>query len=145
MFQEVEKIVKPYYKEMKNLEGQTPRELFTIEHSELLKNGELWMMKTASSCMIIASLVTVVTFLAAVNVPTNIRENINQVFVVANAVALSSSLISMLIFLSIITSRYVEDDFVKLLPLKLKVGLSVLYISMTTMIVAFFSVLHLMD
>ncbi|KAJ0013536.1 hypothetical protein Pint_20940 [Pistacia integerrima] len=77
-FKEVEKIVKPYYKEMKNSEGQTPRELFTIEHSELLKNGELWMMKTVSSCMIIASLITMVTFLAAVNVPTNTRENIKS-------------------------------------------------------------------
>ncbi|KAL7212964.1 hypothetical protein ACSBR2_015626 [Camellia fascicularis] len=40
-------------------------------------------------------------------------------------------------FLSILTSRYAENDFVESLPFKLMIGLTTLFISITTMMVAF--------
>ncbi len=136
---------------MKNSEGKTPRQLFSIEHTKLLKSAEISTQKTASSCLIIASLVTVMMFLAAFSLKggNNIdetgmsikkRETLYQVFTVANAIALSCSSTSMLIFLSILTSRCAEDDFLKLLPLKGIIGFSGLYISILAMLIAFFSV-----
>ncbi|KAJ0013534.1 hypothetical protein Pint_20943 [Pistacia integerrima] len=53
--------------------------------------------------------------------------------------ALSFSSISVLIFLSILTSRYVENDFLTFLPLRLVQGLLTLCISIATMMVAFIS------
>ncbi|XP_031263045.1 uncharacterized protein LOC116121246 isoform X2 [Pistacia vera] len=109
---EVEKIVKPSFKEMRNSEGRTPGQLFTIEHLELPKSAKVSTKKTASSCITIASLVTIVMFAAAFSTvgnngeigrSINRRENLYQVFVIADAIALFVSSISMLIFLSILT------------------------------------------
>ncbi|XP_031265674.1 ankyrin repeat-containing protein ITN1-like [Pistacia vera] len=149
---EVEKIAKPSFKEMRNSEGKTPRELFTVEHSELLKGAKVSTKKAASSCMTIASLVTVVMFAAAFSTvgnngeigrSINRRKNLYHVFVIADAIALFCSSISMLNFLSILTLHCAEDDFLKSLPLKLMTGLSAFYVSIITMLIAFTSVFFL--
>ncbi|KAJ0013849.1 hypothetical protein Pint_21546 [Pistacia integerrima] len=151
-FKDVEMIIKPSFKEKKNSEGKTPRELFITEHEELLKSAKSSTKKTASSCMILASIITIVMFhqLSQFNLPggnddeigrsINIRDTLYQVFSVANAAALFCSSISMLIFLSIFTSHYAEDDFLKLIPLKSMTGLSALFMSIITMLIAFSSI-----
>ncbi|XP_031256046.1 uncharacterized protein LOC116114035 [Pistacia vera] len=146
-FKEIEKVVKPSYRKKKNSSGKTPQELFTEKHKGLLRDGESWMKKTASSCMLVATIVTSVIFAAAFSVPGGyedktgipnlLKDNLFQVFSISNAIALSSSIISVLMFLSIITSRYREDDFLRSLPLKLIVGLLSLYVSLVTMMIAF--------
>ncbi|KAJ0079179.1 hypothetical protein Patl1_24131 [Pistacia atlantica] len=55
----------------------------------------------------------------------------------AEVIALSSSSISILMFLSIITSHYVENDFLISLPLNLVVGLLTLFISIGTVTLGF--------
>ncbi|KAA8535782.1 hypothetical protein F0562_030784 [Nyssa sinensis] len=57
-FKEVEKIVQPAYKEMRDSDNRTPQMLFTEEHKGLAKEGEDWMKNTASSCMLVATLIT---------------------------------------------------------------------------------------
>ncbi|KAJ0018133.1 hypothetical protein Pint_12103 [Pistacia integerrima] len=146
-FKEIEKVVKPFYRKKKNSSGQTPQELFTKKHKRLLRDGESWMKKTASSCMLVATIVTSVIFAAAFSVPGGyedktgipnlLKDNLFQVFSISNAIALSSSIISVLMFLSILTSRYTEDDFLRSLPLKLIGGLLSLYVSLVTMMIAF--------
>lgn len=139
--------MQPTFREMKNSEGKTPRELFSIEHSSLLRSGELWMKNTAESCMLVATLIATIMFAAAFSVPggndnnkgipIHLRETLFQVFAMSDVMALSSSSISILMFLSILTSRYAETDFLKSLPLKLMIGLSALFISIINMMVAF--------
>ncbi|KAA8541270.1 hypothetical protein F0562_025233 [Nyssa sinensis] len=68
-YKEVEKIVQPSYRDMKNKNGQTPHDLFTMEHKELTKEGEKWMKDTAKSCMIITTLIAIVVFLSAFVIP----------------------------------------------------------------------------
>ncbi|CAL5412844.1 unnamed protein product [Camellia sinensis] len=60
-----------------------------------------------------------------------------MVFAISDAIALVISSTSILMFLSILTSRYAENDFVESLPFKLMIGLTTLFISITTMMVAF--------
>ncbi|CAL5345082.1 unnamed protein product [Camellia sinensis] len=60
-----------------------------------------------------------------------------MVFAISDAIALVTSSTSILMFLSILTSRYAENDFVESLPFKLMIGLTTLFISITTMMVAF--------
>lgn len=125
----------------------TPRELFTKEHKELLKSGEEWMKNTANSCMLVATLIATVVFAAAFTVPGGndntggipiFRENqAFTVFVVSDVTALILSTTSILTFLSILTSRYAEDDFMVSLPTKLLVGLLTLFVSIACMVVAF--------
>ncbi|KAK9055508.1 hypothetical protein SSX86_026591 [Deinandra increscens subsp. villosa] len=146
-FQEVEKMIPPSYRERKNKDGLTPHELFTMEHKELVSQGEKWMKGTASQCMVVAALIATIVFAAAFTVPGGYDQNNGVpifhskatfiVFVVADAVSLVSSSASILIFLSILTSRYAESDFLESLPKKLISGLLTLFLSVTTMTIAF--------
>ncbi|XP_022893852.1 uncharacterized protein LOC111408312 [Olea europaea var. sylvestris] len=120
-FKEVEKNLRPSYLQEKNKKGETPRELFTEEHEKLREAGEKWMKDTAASCMVVAALIATVAFAAAFTVP----------------VALFSSTVSIMIFLSILTSRYGEEDFLYTLPAKLMVGLITLFASIVCMDLTF--------
>ncbi|XP_016651166.1 PREDICTED: uncharacterized protein LOC103328663 isoform X1 [Prunus mume] len=152
-FEEVKKIVQPLSIDMKNKDGKTPQELFTSEHEGLLCKGESWMKNTANSCMLVATIITTVVFSAAFTIPGGIADNTGApkflkdtaflIFVISDGVALFSSSTSMLMFLYILTSRYAENDFLKSLPLKLMVGLASLFISMTSMMIAFSTAFYL--
>ncbi|KAK3040678.1 hypothetical protein RJ639_028374 [Escallonia herrerae] len=146
-FKEVEKIVQPLYKQMKDSNGRTPGMLFTEEHKGLVCEGEKWMKDTASSCMVVATLITTVMFAAAFTVPGGDNDVTGSpiflshlsflVFAISDALALFSSATSILMFLSIVTSRYAEEDFLDSLPNRLILGLATLFISIATMMVSF--------
>ncbi|CAH1437141.1 unnamed protein product [Lactuca virosa] len=128
-FKEVEEMIPPSYRERRNKDGLTPHELFTKEHKDLVKQGEDWMKDTASQCMVVAALIATIVFAAAFTVPGGYNqddgipiffENVAFIiFVVADAISLFSSSASILMFLSILTSRYAERDFLESLPKKL--------------------------
>ncbi|CAL5412717.1 unnamed protein product [Camellia sinensis] len=145
-FKEVEKNVRPSYKEMRDMEGQTPRMLFTKEHMGLVKAGERWMKGTASSSMLVAALITTVMFAAVFTVPGGNNNNgipnflhakTFMLFAISDAFALFSSVTAILMFLSILTSRYAEEDFLESLPKRLIIGLTTLFFSIASMLVAF--------
>ncbi|KAL8194093.1 hypothetical protein R6Q57_026335 [Mikania cordata] len=146
-FQEVKNMIPPSYRERKNEDGLTPHELFTIEHKELVTQGEKWMKGTANQCMVVAALIATIVFAAAFTVPGGYDQNNGIpifdskaafiVFVVADAISLFTSSASIFIFLAILTSRYAERDFLESLPKKLISGLATLFISITTMTIAF--------
>ncbi|KAJ0018532.1 hypothetical protein Pint_12210 [Pistacia integerrima] len=69
IFHEVEQIAQPSFREKKNSEAKTPQEIFSEEHERLLRSGELWMKKTAESCMLVATLITTIMFVTALSVP----------------------------------------------------------------------------
>ncbi|XP_021761313.1 uncharacterized protein LOC110726154 [Chenopodium quinoa] len=149
--QAVENIVQREYADAKNNPPisnkgrseckETPRTLFTREHRLLRKEGEKWMRDTATSCMVVATLVTAVVFQAIFQPPSPSNNNQNKklfwMFVASDAFSLLASTGSILTFLSILTSRYAEEDFLVSLPLKLIVGLALLFFSIMTMLLAF--------
>ncbi|KAI8000789.1 Ankyrin repeat-containing protein NPR4 [Camellia lanceoleosa] len=145
-FKEVEKNVQPSYKEMRDMEGRTPRMLFTEEHMGLVKAGERWMKGTASSSMLVAALITTVMFAAIftvpggnnnIGIPNFLQAKTFMLFAVSDAFALFSSVTAILMFLSILTSRYAEEDFLETLPKRLIIGLTTLFFSIASMLVAF--------
>ncbi|KAJ0018036.1 hypothetical protein Pint_12185 [Pistacia integerrima] len=152
-FKEIEKIVQPSFREKKNSNGETPQELFTQDHKELLKSGEQWIKDTANSCMLVATVITTIIFATLFSVPDgnssdkgipiHLKETWFQVFAISDAIILSFSSISILMFLSILTSRYTESDFLESLPFKLMVGLSTILVSIVTMMVAFSTIILL--
>jgi len=135
------------YVNRKNSKGQTPKEIFIKAHKNLQKDGEKWMKDTSKYCMLVATLIAIVIFVAAFTVagvsnqetgtPVFVRSNWFMVFFISDAITLCSSSTSIVIFLSILMSRYTEDDFLKSLPSKLMIGLATLFISMAGMMVAF--------
>ncbi|KAF5790994.1 putative ankyrin repeat-containing domain, PGG domain, ankyrin repeat-containing domain superfamily [Helianthus annuus] len=146
-FKEVEEMIPPSYRERRNKDGLTPHELFTKEHKDLLAQGEKWMKETSSQCMVVAALIATIVFAAAFTVPGGYNQSSGipifhsevtfMVFVVADAISLFASAASILMFLSILTSRYAERDFLQSLPQKLMLGLATLFLSITTMTIAF--------
>lgn len=145
-FKELEKLVKPSYGNMKNDQDQTPYDVFISEHQGLMKEGEKMMKQTAKSCMLVAMLIATVVFTTAFTVPGGFdnsgspslqNKRLFFVFPISEAVATLASLTSMLMFLSILTSRYAEDDFLESLPFWMVIGVASLFVSIAAMMVAF--------
>nr|GME01969.1 ankyrin repeat-containing protein NPR4-like [Ipomoea batatas] len=127
--------------------------VFTEEHKELKEGGEKWMKDTANSCTIAAALIVTVVFAAAITVPGGnsgenglpifSNNNAFTVFSISNAASLFTSATSLLVFLSILTSRYAEEDFLYALPKRLIIGLFTLFLSIIFMMIAFSSTVYL--
>ncbi|XP_028944813.2 uncharacterized protein [Malus domestica] len=151
-FKAVEKFMCPVFREWKTPEGKTPEgktaiEVFVEEHKGLREEGEKWMKDTSTSCMVVAILVASVMFSAAFTAPGGnhtdkgtpifLSKTTFKVFAISDALSLFSSLTSVLIFLSLLTPRYAEKDFLEALPKRLILGLGSLFFSLATMMVAF--------
>ncbi|XP_031110024.1 uncharacterized protein LOC116014157 [Ipomoea triloba] len=152
-FKEVKKITPPYFLSYLNKDGKTPSMVFTEEHKELKEGGEKWMKDTANSCTIAAALIVTVVFAAAITVPGGnsgenglpifSNNNAFTVFSISNAASLFTSATSLLVFLSILTSRYAEEDFLYALPKRLIIGLFTLFLSIIFMMIAFSATVYL--
>ncbi|KAJ9555376.1 hypothetical protein OSB04_009990 [Centaurea solstitialis] len=146
-FKEIESnLVEPSYKEELNRQGKTPRMVFSEVHESLLTEGRDWMKAAADSSSTVAALIVTVAFAAAFTVPGGNKSEGKPVyldngsfmlFIISDAVALFSSVTSVLMFLGILTSRYAEEDFLYTLPTKMTIGLISLFLSLAAMIVAF--------
>ncbi|KAL6221266.1 hypothetical protein ACLB2K_009017 [Fragaria x ananassa] len=133
-FKAVEDIVPLQMREIPNSDGMTPHELFTKNHEALKKEAEDSMKGTATSCTVVGALIVTMMFAAAFTVPGGNNGS-------TDTLSLVSSTTSVILFLGILTSRYAEDDFLKHLPTKMMLGLSTLFISIATMMIAFSSAL----
>ncbi|KAL4653803.1 hypothetical protein ACB092_01G332500 [Castanea dentata] len=139
-FKEVKKVVRPAFKEMKNNKGKgdTPYVLFAKNHEELRTKGEKWMINTANYSMVVATLIGSTMFSGLLADGSDRSSKHHLAFSVASAISLFSSSTSLVMFLSILTSRYSYNDFVLWLPLRLLIGIASLCISIAAMMVAFF-------
>ncbi|KAG6678534.1 hypothetical protein I3842_14G085500 [Carya illinoinensis] len=142
-FKEVERIVHPKDKESTNNNGFTPRQLFTQNHEKMMKEGEKWMKDTATSCTVVGILIVTIMFQVAFTPPgdNNRDPGLFRVFMISDALSFFLSSTSILIFLGILTSRYIEDDFLKNLPRQMIIGLFTLFCSIATMMITFSSAL----
>ncbi|KAH9750710.1 ANK REP REGION domain-containing protein [Citrus sinensis] len=151
-FKAIENLVHPFFREATNDLKQTPREVFTEEHKELVKEGEKWMKETASSCSVVAALIITVVFAAVFTAPGGsdgrgmpnfLHDQSFMIFAISDMLALFSSITSVLMFLGILTSRYAEEDFLVSLPRKLIIGLITLLFSIASMMIAFGATVHI--
>ncbi|KAJ9536757.1 hypothetical protein OSB04_un000061 [Centaurea solstitialis] len=151
--EELKKFVFPAYITQENIFKEMPSMVFTREHQNLVKEGEKWMKTTAESCSITAALITTIVFAAAITVPGgNIQETgiplfrTNIAFIIfaaSDAISLFTSTTALLVFLSILTARFAEQDFLISLPRRLIIGFCALLVSTTTMIVAFSAIVYI--
>lgn len=146
-FKEVMALIPPFYREAKNKAGRTPSELFAENHKNLVAESKKWMKGTIDQCMVAAVLMATIGFLVVFSVPGGydqdngfplfLRDGHLVVFVVLDALSFILSSVSILMFLSLVVSRYTQADFLESLPHKLTVGLATLFLSIVTMMVAF--------
>lgn len=130
-----------------NAKGETPEVIFTQTHENLMNQGYLWLIRTSESCSLTATLIVVVAFTMSASVPGGPNGDTGfpileghaafSVFSISSLVALSLAITALILFLAIITSRSVEQDFKSELPNKLLYGLTCLFASIAAMLVAF--------
>ncbi|KAF8409620.1 hypothetical protein HHK36_005698 [Tetracentron sinense] len=153
-FERVKEVVPSHFLNLRDRKGQTAQELFTKEHNKLRRQGQEWLVRTAESSSVVAGLIATVAFSSAYTVPEGQNEETGLplllkrrpflIFSISNAFSLSFALSSLVIFLSIMTSRFREIDFYRSLTLKLVLGLTTLFLAVAAMMVAFSASLALM-
>ncbi|KAJ9558335.1 hypothetical protein OSB04_012949 [Centaurea solstitialis] len=146
-FEEVKKFMIPTDVEETNDEKETPIMVFRKEHTKLRK-------RVKNSYTITTALIITIAFAAAITVPGGNNQDSGKaiyatkpsfiIFAVSDAISLFTSTTSLLLFLSILTARYREEDFLYRLPKRLIFGLVMLFLSVTTMIIAFSATLYLL-
>nr|XP_043613888.1 uncharacterized protein LOC122585830 isoform X2 [Erigeron canadensis] len=143
-YKEVEKLLPPPLREATNKAGKTPHEIFSKENEDLVSKGLIWMKE---DCIVVAALIVTVAMTVAFTVPGGyVQDHGNPifihkrsfiVFVIADAVCLFSSSTSLLVLLSMLTSRYGQRDFLSSVPRKVMLGLTTLFISVAALMVTF--------
>lgn len=123
--------------------GQTAKQVFIITQEPLVREGRKWLSKTSESCSLVAALVETVAFTNSAAIPGGANEVTGvpvlseqpafKVFAVASLVALCSSVTALVLFLSILTSRFQEKDLQK----KLLMGMTSLWTSIASVLVSF--------
>ncbi|EXC07017.1 hypothetical protein L484_005979 [Morus notabilis] len=148
LFKGLEQFVPAFNRNKRNFRGKTPKQVFTLEHEDLMKGGEKWMKKNASYCLLVATLIVTVVFPAAFTPPggnndTNPESSKHHpkeeliILSITNAIAMGASTMSIIMFFSLLISRYAEDDFMSSLPWRFKMGLVSLIVSLVSMMVSF--------
>ncbi|GMN55947.1 hypothetical protein TIFTF001_025061 [Ficus carica] len=130
-----------------NKDGQTPKEMFSHTHKDLVKAGGKWLTSTATSCSVVATLIATVAFASSADAPggtdnksgkPNLEKNPTfELFAISSLIALCFSVTSLIMFLAILTSRHQEKDFGETLPRKILFGLTSLFVSIASMLVTF--------
>jgi hypothetical protein len=138
----------------RNNSGKTTDELFKEQHAELLEKAERWIKETSQSCSVVAVLVATIVFTAAYTVPGGNDQWGHPVFLhspfflfftIMDVVSLASSLTYVVMFLSLLTSPFKQENFLKSLPRKLMIGFTLLFLSMTTTILSFTATIFLIN
>ncbi|KAJ9551263.1 hypothetical protein OSB04_015308 [Centaurea solstitialis] len=127
--------------------GETAEMVFSREHKELASQGERWLKETANSGLVTATLLTTITFAAAITVPGGNDDKdgkpifagdlIFSLFALSDALSMLTSAMSLLLFMSIFTSPFEENDFTSHLHLRIVSAYATLFMSAVFMIAAF--------
>ncbi|XP_024969581.1 ankyrin repeat-containing protein ITN1-like [Cynara cardunculus var. scolymus] len=153
LFESVKKICTTLATLQVNNDGVTAEQLFIKNNVQLRIDAKEWMKSTVENCSIVAVLISTVAFAAAYTVPGGPNQQTGYpllknkpffiVFALADALSLTFSLTSVIIFLSILTSSFRLTDFRDTLHNKLLLGLTVLILSVSMMMIAFAATLVL--
>lgn len=135
----------PAFFQRYNKKGETAREIFTEKHKDLVKDGREWLTKTSKSCSVVAALLATIAFTAATTLPTwggdqksnNPHPFEDRVIASSSLIALCFSVMSLVLFLSFLASRYEQWDFETHLPFRLILNLTSLYASLAATAVCF--------
>ncbi|KAF5824080.1 putative PGG domain-containing protein [Helianthus annuus] len=136
---ELEEIVPPPCREVRNAEGKTPEELFKESHKDLVIRGMQWISETINQSMVVAALVCTIGFPGGYDqnngLPILLQDRHFIAFIVMDAISFILSTSSILTFLSIILSRHQRNT--ELMLQKWVIGHLALLTSILAIVVAF--------
>ena len=153
LMQRIKKICTTLARLQINCDNQTAEQMFLEKNKQLRVDAKEWIKRTAENCSIVAVLIATVAFAAAYTVPGGPDQKTGYpflknnpfftVFALADALSLTFSLTSVIIFLSILTSSFRLNAFRNSIHNKLMLGLTVLILAVSMMMVAFAATLVL--
>ncbi|KAJ4811571.1 hypothetical protein LUZ62_024137 [Rhynchospora pubera] len=128
-FERVKKLVPKDLEYSRNQNEKTAQELFTETHKEMVKSGKEQLTEVGKTC---SSLVAAVVFASSFSIPGDKDSQNNPIFVHkiafkvfshAYVIGLSCASTALVLFLSLITSSYKEQDFRRALPTNSSFGI----------------------
>ena len=143
----------PLFKDLKNSDGKKASEVFSQQHADLVKEGEKWMKEISTASSFVAALIVTIMFAAAFTIPGGnndkgapifLDDTFFVVFIMSDSISLFFATTSVLMFLGILISQYAENKFLTRLPKKLIFGLSLLFLSIAAMMIAFCSAIAIL-
>ncbi|KAL8201908.1 hypothetical protein R6Q57_011055 [Mikania cordata] len=153
LFERMRKVCTTLSRLQLNFNGETAEQMLLDKTTQLRVDAKEWMKNTAENCSIVAVLIATVAFAAAYTVPGGPNQETGYpllkskpffiVFALSDALSLTFSLTSVIVFLSILTSSFRLNDFRYTLHNKLLLGLTMLILSVSMMMVAFAATLIL--
>jgi len=141
--QRVKKLVPKDLEYSRNESEKTAQELFTENHKEMVKDAKSQLVEIGKTC---SSLVAAVVFASSFSIPGDKDENHNpvfyhktafQVFSHAYVIGLSCASTALVLFLSLLTSPYREQDFRRSLPTKYFFANMSFFLALVALLVAF--------
>ncbi|KAK9683568.1 hypothetical protein RND81_10G150300 [Saponaria officinalis] len=149
LFEDVQMMCPSYLVNHRNNQKMTPFELMELNNEELRSNAKDWLRQTAEYCTAVIILIVTVTFAAAYTVPGGsdqntgfpilIRKPFFIAFTMTDVLTLSFALTALAVFLSLLTSSYKLRSFCRSLPQKVLFGFTLLFCSVTMMMISFAS------
>ncbi|XP_054789454.1 uncharacterized protein LOC129294989 isoform X2 [Prosopis cineraria] len=146
-FEHVKSLLPAHFVFLANNKDETPEQIFTSDHNDLVDKSSKWLKETSESCSVVAALVAGVSFATSSSVPGGTDERTGkpklegraafELFAVTALIGLCFSVTALIMFLSILTSRKQPKNFKTNLPLKLLLGLSSLFVSIVSMLISF--------
>ncbi|KAJ6708995.1 ANKYRIN REPEAT PROTEIN [Salix koriyanagi] len=128
-----------------NHRSESPKEIFSKSHQDLVKSGGEWLINTSQSCSFVAALIATVAFATSTTVPGGNEEKTGtpilknhiafKVFAITSLMALCFSITSVIMFLTVLTSWYEVKDFGEDLPIKVLLALTSLFVSIAAILV----------
>ncbi|TKY47016.1 Ankyrin repeat-containing protein [Spatholobus suberectus] len=148
-FQYIKELVPEHFTVRTNENGKTAGEIFKDSQKGLVKDASEWLKDTSESCSVVAALLAGVSFATSTTVPGGVNTDTGkpvleskpafEAFAMFSLTGLCFSVTALIMFLSILTSRKEIKDFRINLPLKVLLGLSSLFISITALFATFCS------
>ncbi|GKV14273.1 hypothetical protein SLEP1_g25173 [Rubroshorea leprosula] len=152
--EEVRSLLPRWYGGAKNHYGQTPSQVFDVEHQQLTKEANDWAKKTADSFILVPVLIVTIMFAAIFTVPGGnnqetgipilLHTKLFSGFLVCDVVSLFTASISMLLFLIILTESYDTFGLRRTLSWYFQIAMFLLIISIVTMTLGFVFALTIM-
>ncbi|XP_021769506.1 ankyrin repeat-containing protein ITN1-like [Chenopodium quinoa] len=146
LLEKLEGLCPKYLINHRNKDNLTARELFAKTNTGLRKDAKDYLKQTAEHCTVVTVLIATVAFAAAYTVPGGPDERTGLpvllgkplflVFTITDVLSLGFGLTAVVIFLTILTSQFRMKDFEKTLPQRLLLGLTLLFLSVSMMMVS---------
>ncbi|KNA07033.1 hypothetical protein SOVF_175610 [Spinacia oleracea] len=154
LLEHLEEICPNYLVNHRNDQMMTADELFAMNNEQIRNEAKDWLKRTAENNTVVIILIATVSFAAAYTIPGGTDQNTGYplliglpfflVFTISDVLSLGFALTAVVVFLAILTSSYQLKDFRRSLPQKLLLGFTLLFLSVTMMMVAFAATILLM-